>query len=197
VELKDAMFLIVLVGVLVGGYAWHRRRLFAVGRNWKKLARRFGGKLEHDGEGWIKQPNYVMTCEVSGVALTLGYVVTSTGRSTSYSTRVTTPCDADLEFQIYQEGVFQKIAKTVGLQDVDVGDAEYDRTFLIKAKDPNLFRKLCARPFRERHLANPNLRVWAEAGTLGIVCRDLVSEFDESLRLLEFAALAAETFASA
>jgi len=196
-DLKDTITLIVLLGVLVGGYGWHRRRLIAAGRNWKKLARRFGGTLQHDGDGWIKEPNYVMTCEVSGVTLTLGYVVTSTGRSTSYSTHVTTPCNTDLEFAIYRESVFQKIGKQVGFQDVQVGDAEYDRTFMVKAASPAGIRKRCVRSFRKQHLENPNMQISAESGTLRIVRRDLVSDFDESLRLLEFAAVAAATFDSA
>ena len=117
-------------------------------------------------------------------------------RFSSYSTHVTAPCDGDLAFEIYRESVFQKISKRMGFQDVRVGDAEYDRTFMVKARKPDVIRKRCVRSFRKRHLENPNVHISAESGTLRIVRGDLVSDFDESLHLLEFAAVAAETFAS-
>ncbi len=79
-DLEDYLILIVLPGVLIGGYAWHRRRLIRAGRNWKKRARRYGGDLKHDAAGWIVEPDFVMTCEVSWMEPSLSYFVTSTGQ---------------------------------------------------------------------------------------------------------------------
>ena len=183
-DAKDIAILVVLVGVMIGGYAWHRRRLIAAGRSWKKLAERFDGTFKHDGEGWIKEPHYVMTCEIDGLALTLDYRVTSTGKHTSYWTRVTTPCDPTLEFSIYTESVFQKLGKQLGFQDVQVGDTEYDRTFMIKAADPQAFLARCTRAFRKDHLRMPQVQVGADAGRLGLVHKGLVSEFDDPLQCL-------------
>jgi hypothetical protein len=193
-EIKDVLILIALLGVMVGGYAWHRRRLFGAGRSWKKLAERFGGTFTHDGEGWIKDPNYVMACEIAGIPLTLTYTVTSTGRSTSYYTRVTTPCDTELAFSVYQESVFQKISKQMGFQDVRVGDTEYDRTFMIKAADPESFRARDTPTQRKEHLRMPAVHVMAEDGRLGVVHGGLVSAYDQALALLELAAVVGQAF---
>ena len=46
----------------------------------------------------------------------------------------------DLSFKIYKEGFFSKLGKTFGMQDVRVGDAEFDKTFIVKCSDPDFIR---------------------------------------------------------
>ena len=188
-DTADILFLILLIGVLVGGYAWHRRRLLTAGRNWKKIARRYGGTFKSDGGGWIVEPNYVVTCEVDGVEVTLDYDVTSTGSSTSYRTRVTTACPVDVQFDIYREGMLEKVDKALGRQDVRIGDDEYDRVFMIKSDDAKRVREVCNVTVRARHLESPGVRIQAADGVLKLIQSGVVFEMKSSVRMLEFAAL--------
>lgn len=45
-----------------------------------------------------------------------------------------------LSFQFHKEGLFSKIGKTFGMQDVSVGDAQFDKTFIVKSNDPEFIR---------------------------------------------------------
>jgi hypothetical protein len=45
-----------------------------------------------------------------------------------------------LSFQFNKEGFFSKIGKTFGMQDVKVGDVEFDKTFIVKCSDPEFIQ---------------------------------------------------------
>lgn len=47
-------------------------------------------------------------------------------------------------FTIYRQGFFSKLGKLFGMQDVDVGDAAFDKAFVIKGNDESALRLLFA-----------------------------------------------------
>jgi len=193
-ETKDILILIVMLAVLVGGYGWHRRRLVVLGHNWRELAAKLGGRFESNGEGWIREPNHTLICELSGVELELITRVTETGSSTTYWTYARTKCDPLMEFNIYREDVFGTISKGLGFQDIEVDDPEYDRTFIIKSNDSAELLRNITREFRMAHLDLQQANVGAEKGSLEVVQKGLIGDPDEALKMLELAALAARTF---
>jgi len=190
---KDYLFLVVALLVVAGAYTWNRRRLLATGRTWKKLAERLKGKFRHKNGGWILEPYYEVECTLSEVPLRLSYFIRSSGKRRTYWTRVTTACDPDLEFEIYQEGLFQKIGKGLGFQDVQLEDAAYDAAFIIKSNVPGDMQRLCNEEFRRLHLQQEKTAVSAEDGLIRVTRRGLVDDFDESLQLVELAAVAARS----
>ena len=46
----------------------------------------------------------------------------------------------DYDFKIGKEHLFSKASKMLGMKDIEFGDAEFDKKFLIKAKDEDKFR---------------------------------------------------------
>ena len=51
----------------------------------------------------------------------------------------------DFRFTIYQKGLFSDIAKWFGMQDVEIGEAAFDRMFIIKGNDESRLRTLFTR----------------------------------------------------
>ena len=47
-------------------------------------------------------------------------------------------------FTVYRRGLFSDIAKRLGMQDIEIGDAEFDRDFIIKGNDEAQVRALLA-----------------------------------------------------
>ncbi len=52
----------------------------------------------------------------------------------------------DFRFTIYRKGIYSGLGKIFGMQDVEVGDPELDRDFVIKSNDPSKARALVASP---------------------------------------------------
>ena len=51
----------------------------------------------------------------------------------------------DFRFTIYRKGLFSDIAKWFGMQDVEIGEATFDRMFIIKGNDESRLRTLFTR----------------------------------------------------
>ena len=77
--------------------------------------------------------------------VTLDTYAVSTGRTVIVYTRMRAPYvnPGGFRFTIYRRGVFSNIAKFLGMQDVEVGDDEFDRDFIIKGTDEAKLR-LCS-----------------------------------------------------
>ena len=99
----------------------------------------------------------------------------------------------DVQFDIYREGMLEKIDKAFGRQDVIIGDDEYDRIFMIKSDDAKRVRGVCNANMRARHLETPGVRITAEDGVLRLIQSGVVFEMKPSVRMLEFAALVSST----
>jgi len=136
---SDAIWLIVglealiFVGVivLVVAIAYFRRQ--ARQRAWSELADRTG--LTFESDGWFG------TSRVTGVyrghQLTLDtFRRGSSGKNSTTYTRIVLFVNnqSNLYLALYHEGVFSKIGKFFGMQDIQVGDIELDRRFIIKGK---------------------------------------------------------------
>ena len=78
--------------------------------------------------------------------ITLDTYVVSTGKTTMVFTRLRAPyVNPDhFRFTIYRRGLFSEIAKWLGMQDIAVGHANFDRDFIIKGTDESKLRRLFA-----------------------------------------------------
>jgi len=63
-------------------------------------------------------------------------------------------------FTIYRKGFFSVLGKLLGMQDIDVGDPEFDEAFIIKGNDESKVRDLFANPkIRQMIQAQPKIRL--------------------------------------
>jgi hypothetical protein len=106
---------------------------------WRKLADELGArfidkgwrgdKVEVDHEDWT---------------VTLDTYTVHTGKVTVVFTRLRAPFvnPTAFRFTIYRRSVFSGLGKLLGMQDIEIGDPEFDHDFVIKATDENRVREL-------------------------------------------------------
>jgi hypothetical protein len=86
----------------------------------------------------------------------------SDGESSTTYTRMRVPFlnPAGFRFQITRKGPLSGLAKMLGMQDIEVGDAEFDEAFIIKSNDEATVRELLANPgIRQKIQALPGVRL--------------------------------------
>jgi hypothetical protein len=92
--------------------------------------------------------------------VTLDTYTVSTGKSSITYTRMRAPyVNPDgFQFNIYRRGIFSNIGKKLGMQDVTVGDPQFDEDFIIKGNDEAKLRRLFAdEKIRELIDAQPDI----------------------------------------
>jgi hypothetical protein len=130
------------------------RKLFSPSREevWRQLADQVNASIVDRG---FWQGDCV-EARMGEWTVTLDTYVVSSGRTSTTYTRIRAPyVNADgLRFQIYRRGFFSDVAKKLGGQDIEIGDVEFDRDFIIKGNNPAKVQFL---------FANPNLRALIQA----------------------------------
>jgi hypothetical protein len=130
------------------------RKLFGPSKDeiWNLLARQIGGQFT-PGRGWAGRSR--VDAEVGQWVVTLDTFTVSTGKSNVTFTRVRAPfVNRDgFRFTIARAGVFSPVARLLGFQDVEVGDAAFDKDFVVKTNDERRVRTLLADPDLRAKLA--------------------------------------------
>jgi hypothetical protein len=109
---------------------------------WRELSSRIGAEFV-DGGFW-KGSKVVAS---SGPwTVTLDTYTVSTGKSSVTYTRLRAPyVNRDgFRFHLYRAGIFSQLGKFLGMQDIPIGDVEFDRQFIVKSNHPDQARKLLA-----------------------------------------------------
>ena len=48
----------------------------------------------------------------------------------------------DFRCEVYPEGVWSRVSKLMGMEDVEIGSPDFDRTYIITGSSPTALRKL-------------------------------------------------------
>ena len=146
------------------------RKLFGPSREeiWRQLCTEIGAAYTPGGF-WKGDKVQVAHEEWT---ITLDTYAVSTGKTTMVFTRLRAPyVNPDhFRFTIYRRGLFSEIAKWLGMQDIAVGHANFDRDFIIKGTDERKLRALFDNQrLRELIAAQPqiHLTVKDDEGFLG------------------------------
>jgi hypothetical protein len=146
------------------------RQIFGPSKDeiWADLSRQIGAEFV-DGGFW--KGSKVIARE-GPWTVTLDTYTVSTGKSSQTYTRLRAPyVNRDgFRFEISRTNIFTAVGLFFGMQDIEVGDSEFDRQFVVKSDDPEQVRKLLANPkLRELMLAQPSLllRVVDDEGWFG------------------------------
>ena len=119
-------------------------RLFGPSKKemWRQLSSQLGGQFV-DGGFWKGDKVLV---EHGDWTLTLDTYAVSTGKVTIIYTRMRAPFvnPGGFRFNVYRKGVFSGIAKFFGMQDVEVGDPQFDADFIVQSTDESRVRELLA-----------------------------------------------------
>ena len=131
-----AFFIGVLALVFGIAYATRQART----RAWTEVAERTGLTLEPGS--FFKSPRLSGTYRAHTLALDT--FSRSHGKSSTTYTRIVVFVNnrANVYLALYEEGVFSKIGKFFGSEDIQVGDEEIDRRFIIKSRPPEVAPRL-------------------------------------------------------
>jgi hypothetical protein len=134
------------------------RALFGPSRDaiWRSLSNEIGGQFVEGG--------FARGAQVRAMhgewTVTLDTYVVSSGKAAAIYTRMRAPYvnPSGFRFTVYRKGLFSDIGKKLGMQDIEVGDAEFDRDFIIKSNDEAQVRVLLGNArIRELIAAQPEM----------------------------------------
>ena len=130
------------------------RRMFGPNRTeiWRQLSEQLGARFV-DGT-WSRSARVEVTH--GEWTVTLDTYTVSNGKTIMVFTRMRAPyVNPDgFRFRVYRAGFFSGIGKWFGMQDVEIGEQQFDADFIVQASDESRIRQL---------LSNPRLRELLEA----------------------------------
>ena len=135
------------------------RNLFGPSRDeiWRQFAAAVGGNLT---EGGFWSGRSKVAAAHGQWIVTLDTCTVSTGKSSITYTRMRAPyVNPDgFQFTIYRRGMFSDLGKWLGMQEVTVGNPQFDGDFIIKGNDEAKLRRLFAdAKLRELISAQPDI----------------------------------------
>jgi hypothetical protein len=143
-----------------GGGMGILRQLFGPSQDevWRQFCAEIGAEFVEDG---FWKGNKVQS-RVGEWTVTLDTYTVSTGKSHVTYTRIRAPyVNKDgFRFTIYRRGLFSDLGKLLGMQDIEVGDPEFDRDFIIKGNDESRVLALFGNPrIRQLIQAQPSIHL--------------------------------------
>ncbi len=107
---------------------------------WSLLSKEIGADYQQGG--FFKESK--VTLSHRDWQITLDTYTVSTGKSSVTYTRIRAPfVNPDgFRFNIYRKGTFSGIAKLLGTQDIEIGDAYFDDEFIIQSSSEDLVYRL-------------------------------------------------------
>ncbi len=123
---------------------------------WRQLSRELDGRFH---EGGMFSPSAVQA-RSGDWTITLDTFTTGDGKSNQTYTRLRAPWfnPESFRFTVYRASVFSGMGKALGMQDVEVGHARFDRDFVIKGTSARRLRQLFDNR-RIRHLIDTQPRI--------------------------------------
>ncbi len=125
---------------------------------WQQLSQEIGAEFV---EGGLWKGNKVQA-HVGPWTVTLDTYTESSGESHVTYTRMRAPYinPEGFQFTIYRKNLFSDLGKFLGMQDIEVGDPEFDEAFIIKGNDESKVRDLFANSkIRQMIQAQPKIRL--------------------------------------
>ena len=123
-----------------------RRQIFGPSREqvWRQLAEEIGAQYV-DGGFWRGDK---VQARVKAWTVTLDTYTVSNGKSTVVYTRLRAPyVNPDgFRFKVYRKGLFTRLGKMLGMQDIEIGEAGFDEAFVVQGNDESKTRSLLADP---------------------------------------------------
>ncbi len=108
---------------------------------WKQLSLQLENSEYIEG-GFLKSDKIV--ARIKNWIVTLDTYTVSTGQTTIIYTRIRAPyVNKDgIRFKIYKSGIFSGMGAALGMQDIEVGNPEFDEAFVIKGNNEEKIKEL-------------------------------------------------------
>ncbi len=123
---------------------------------WRQLSERIGGRYV---ESRLLKGDRVEASH-GDWTVTLDSYAVSTGKVTVVYTRLRAPYvnPTGFRFTVYRKSLFSGLGKLFGMEDIEIGDPQFDEKFIIKGTDDSLVRQLLSNPkVRELMAQQPDI----------------------------------------
>ena len=157
---------VVFGAVLLFTYLQQRARV----RAWSELASELGLVCKPGRNAWSQ---VAVQGDYQGHALTMDAYTHTTGtgksRHSETFTRIVMPVNspAGLRLELSREGLFAKVGKRLGAQDIQTGDPEIDQRLVIKGQPEEMVRRvLTSGSLRQQLLSASSLDLTLENGEI-------------------------------
>ena len=163
-----------------------QRELFGPVREdiWRQLAAEIGASFV-DGGFWKGGK-----VEASHAEWRITLEIVAYGKAQATRLRAPYVNPEGFRFKVYRKEIFSELGKMLGMQDVEVGQPDFDRDFVIQGTDEAKLRRLFANArIRELIAAQPRIHFMVTEAS-GIFTRDLFAEVPpHNVNALEFLTL--------
>jgi len=107
---------------------------------WGQFANEIGGRYIEQGMFKSKQ----LIVEFEGWTIVMDSFSRSHGKTSTTYTRIRAPYRVveNLRFKIYRSGIFSELGKALGMQDMEIGQGDFDEKFIIKGDKEDKVREL-------------------------------------------------------
>lgn len=145
---------------------------------WSQLAEQLGGRFI-DGGFWKGD---AVVARAGQWTVTLDTFTVSHGRNRATYTRLLAPFENPdgFHFSVGREHVFSGIARWLGFQDLEIGEAEFDAAFVIRGDQEDKVRAFFANPrLRSLLMRQPSVAFEVQRGDSGVFGNDLPEGVDQ------------------
>lgn len=141
----EIAILVLALGIFVGIIVWAVKYTKKINNRKHEFYAEFANKrgFTHRQEKYMLAMLNTLEGEIAGCPVRIFEKMEGSGKSKQVVTRIVvdnTPWNFD--FRMGKEHFFSKAGKMLGMQDIEFGDAEFDKNFLLKSKDEPQFRDL-------------------------------------------------------
>jgi hypothetical protein len=135
-------FFAFLIGIIVLSFRFVKKQNSKKIELFQQWALRLN--LQHEHKKRMLAKLNTISGDLDGQPIVIYEHIVGSGKSQVLYTTVTfAPNPFDFDFKIGKEGFFSKVGKSLGSRDIELGDEEFDKKFLLKCKDhESRFRSL-------------------------------------------------------
>jgi hypothetical protein len=176
---------VLVVLVFVALYSYGRQA--ALNDTYDRLARRFGGRAQP--AVWFDAP--CATFAVDGVLVRVDIFNTGAQQSRHFTQVHFEWPDQYLRFEVFPDGIWPRIGRLIGMEDIEIGSPEFDRDYVIRSNDIPAVKGFLSGPVQHQInllrglLGNGDIFVSLNAGRLLVKKRGLIREFSPLLSLVQ------------
>ncbi len=148
--LFPGLFLVLAVGFGWGIARWSAHQQRVIDRQWRAFAARRGLRYTPSHGPWFARTDAVVAGEVAGVAVRVDVLVEAGAERSIAFTR----CVAALAVPVVgpvavaPDTPLRSVGRWLGMQDVALGDPDFDAAWVVKADDPACARAVLDAPVR-------------------------------------------------
>jgi len=176
---------VLVVLIFVALYSYGRQS--ALNDTYDRLARRFGGRGH--SAGLFETPS--ATFAVDGVLVRVDIFTTGSRHSRHFTQVHLEWPDPHLRFEVFPDGIWARMGRLIGMQDIEIGSPEFDRDYIIRSSDIPAVRSFLSGPVQYQInllrglLGNGDIYISLGAGRLLVKKLGLIREFSPLLELVQ------------